>query len=46
MYGVSERDPISLLAVSLVLAMISLVTCLIAARRTLNVDPVVALRAD
>ena len=46
MYGVSEHDPFSFLVVSLVLATISLLTCGIAARRALNVDPVVALRAE
>jgi putative ABC transport system permease protein len=46
MYGVSERDPFSFLVVSLLLATISLLTCWIAARRAVNVDPVVALRTE
>src|SRR2546423_80343 len=46
MYGVSERDPFSFLVVSFMLAAISLSACWIAARRTTNVDPVVALRAE
>jgi len=46
MYGVSERDPFSFLVVSLVLATISLLACGIAARRALNVDPVVAIRTE
>jgi ABC-type antimicrobial peptide transport system permease subunit len=46
MYGVSERDPISFVLVSLLLAMISLLACWIAARRALKVDPIVALRLD
>jgi len=46
MYGVSEHDPFSFLVVSLLLAAISLLACWIAARRALNVDPVVALRAE
>jgi putative ABC transport system permease protein len=46
MYGVSERDPFSFALVSLLLATISLLTCGIAARRALNVDPVVALRCE
>lgn len=46
MYGVSERDPFSFLVVSLLLATISLLTCWIAARRALNVDPVVALQTE
>jgi putative ABC transport system permease protein len=46
MYGISEYDPFSFAIVSLLLAMISLVACWIASRRTLNVDPVVALRCE
>ncbi|OLE55141.1 MAG: hypothetical protein AUG51_04680 [Acidobacteria bacterium 13_1_20CM_3_53_8] len=46
MYGVSERDPFTLALVSLLLATISLLACWLAARRALNVDPIVALRAD
>src|SRR4029077_5390429 len=46
MYGVSERVPFSFLVVSLLLATISLLACWIAARRALNVDPIVALRTE
>lgn len=46
MYGVSERDPISFAVVSLLLAIISLLACWIAARRALKVDPIVALRLE
>ena len=46
MYGISEYDPCSFAIVSLLLAMISLVACWIASCRTLNVDPVVALRCE
>jgi putative ABC transport system permease protein len=46
MYGISERDPVSLAFVSLLLGTISLLACWIAARRALKVDPVVALRSD
>jgi len=46
MYGVSERDPFSFALVSLLLATISLLTCGIAARRALNVDPMEALRCE
>jgi putative ABC transport system permease protein len=46
MYGISEHDLFSFLVVSLVLAAISLLTCGIAARQALNVDPVVALRSE
>ena len=46
MYGVSERDPFSFALVSLLLVTISLLACGIAARRALNVDPMVALRCE
>jgi putative ABC transport system permease protein len=46
MYGVSGRDPLSFAVVSLLLAAISLLACGIAARRAVNVDPIVALRCE
>ena len=46
MYGINEHDPFSFAVVSLLLAMISFVACWLASRRTLNVDPVVALRSE
>ena len=46
MYGVSARDPFSFALVSLLLAVTSLLTCGIAARRALNVDPMEALRCE
>ena len=46
MYGVSERDPFSLASVGLLLGTISLLACWLAARRTLKVDPIVALRSE
>jgi predicted permease len=46
MYGISERDPVCLAFVSLLLATISLFACWIAARRALKVDPIVALRSE
>jgi hypothetical protein len=46
MYGISERDPFSFIVVSLILGLVSLLGCLLAARRALKIDPVIALRAD
>jgi predicted permease len=46
MYAISEHDPFSFAIVSLLLGVISLLACWIASRRTLNVDPVVALRCE
>lgn len=45
-YGISERDPLSLAVVSLLIAAITMVACWIAARRAMIVDPVVALRSE
>jgi predicted permease len=46
LYGVSARDPLSLILVTALLAIISLLACWMAAQRALHVDPAIALRAD
>jgi putative ABC transport system permease protein len=46
MYGVNERDPFSFAVVGLILSVISLVACGIAARRAMNIDPIVSLRCE
>jgi len=46
MYGVSPHDPFSFALVSLLLLIISLFACGIAARRAIAIDPVVALRYE
>src|SRR6266487_5328837 len=46
MYGVNEHDPFSFAVVGLILSVISLVACGIAARRAMNIDPIVSLRCE
>ena len=46
LYGVSPRDPMSFVSVVILLAVISLLACWVAARRALRIDPAIALRAD
>jgi len=46
LYGVSARDPLSLILVTALLTIISLLACWMAAQRALRIDPAIALRAD
>jgi predicted permease len=46
LYGVQARDPLTLIAVTIVVAVASLAACLIPGRRAVKVDPMVALRAE
>jgi len=46
MYGVNEHDPFSFAVVALILSLISLIACGIAARRAMNIDPVVSLQCE
>jgi predicted permease len=46
LFGVGDRDPITLLAVFAVLALVAAAACLIPARRAAQVSPVIALRSE
>jgi len=45
LFGVSPRDPLTLLGVALLMALIGIVACWIPAARAARVDPVAAMRA-
>jgi putative ABC transport system permease protein len=46
LFGVGERDPLTLAATVLLLVVVALLACWIPARRAVQVDPVVALRCE
>jgi putative ABC transport system permease protein len=46
LFGVSARDPLVFVVVSILVAIAALGACLVPSRRALKIDPLLALRAE
>jgi len=45
-FGVTARDPLTLIVVCAILTAVTLLACYVPARRAMRVDPMIALRHD